>query len=96
MEALNVVMQNFLEARMDNYKLYDAHVREFRSDAKGILSLRASCKTLAEHDAKDWMNDIVFCIAENLEETREPVGLVVRQLRDEWWGMDPADYSYSD
>ena len=64
-------MQNILQkCEEDDYKLYGAHVSEFQSDTKGILGLRATCKEPAAHDAKEWMANMVFCTAENLEEAR--------------------------
>ena len=69
LEALSLVMQQMLKADEDDYRLYDVHVSEFRSDAKGALGLRTSRKQLVEHDAKKWMSSMVFAIAENLEES---------------------------
>ena len=66
--ALDIVMQRLLETEQD-YRLYNVHVSEFLTDAKGICGLRAACSHLA-HDARNWMMDMKFCIAENLEESR--------------------------
>ena len=63
-EALDIVMQQLLKSE---YGLYGAHVSELRSDAKGVLGLRTACKQLAEHDARQWMGEVVFSIAENVE-----------------------------
>ena len=69
-KALDIVMQQLLKADQDDYRLYGVHVSEFRSDAKGVLGLRTACKTFTEHNARQWMWDMRFCIAENLEEVR--------------------------
>ena len=55
------------------YGLYGACASQLRSDAKGILGLRAACKQLAEHDARQWMQDMVFCIVEVRELVRTEV-----------------------
>ena len=65
-------MRQLLATREDDYRLYGVHVSEFRSDVKGVLGLRATCKELAEHNAKEYMSDAIFCIAENLQESRDP------------------------
>ena len=85
-KALNLVMQNILlKCEEGNYKLYDTHVSEFRSDVKGALGLRAANKELATHDAKPWMDNMVFCIAENLEEARmaDPEGPWAIEARED-------------
>ena len=66
-EALDIVMQQLLKSE---YGLYGVHVSELRSDAKGALGLRTACKQLAEHDARQWMGEVVFSIAENLDLVR--------------------------
>ena len=63
-EALDIVTQQLLKSE---YGLYGVHVSELRSDAKGVLGLRTACKQLAEHDARQWMGEVVFSIAENVE-----------------------------
>ena len=70
-EALDIVMQQLLKSE---YGLYGVHVSELRSNAKGALGLRTACKQLAEHDARQWMGEAVFSIAENVElvRTRNP------------------------
>ena len=62
--ALDIVMQQLLKSESG---LYGVHVSELRSDAKGVLGLRTACKQLAEHDARQWMGEAVFSIAENVE-----------------------------
>ena len=77
-------MQNILQqCEEGDYKLYGVHVSEFRSDTKGILGLRTTCKELATHDAKEWMANTVFCTAENLEEARmaDPEGQWTQEAR---------------
>ena len=66
-EALDIVMQQLLKSE---YGLYGVRVSELRSDAKGVLGLRTACKQLAEHDARQWMGEVVFSIAENVELAR--------------------------
>ena len=66
-EALDIVMQQLLKSE---YGLYGVHVSELRSDAKGVLGLRTTCKQLAERDARQWMGEVVFSIAENVELVR--------------------------
>ena len=85
-KALNVVMMSLLKkCEEGDYKLYDAHVSEFRSDTKGILGLRATCKDLAEHDAEAWMSNMIFCTAENIQESRiaDPEGPWAIEARED-------------
>ena len=69
-KALDLVMQQLLQADQDDYRVYDVHVSEFSTDTKGVCGLRTACKQLAQHDARRWAEEIRFCIAENLEDVR--------------------------
>ena len=86
-------MQQLLQSECG---LYGVHVSELRSDAKGAVGLRTASKDLAKHDAKQWMSDVVFSIAENLEEvsmqnpqprfTEYEVMKMMRERCGEGWG----------
>ena len=67
--ALNIVIQQLLATREDDYKLYGVAAKEFATDAKGTLALHNTCKQLASHDASEYYNDILFCYHENVSES---------------------------
>ena len=98
LEALRLVMRQLLQSE---YGLDGVHVIELRSDAKGVFGLRTACEDLAKPDAKQWMSEMVFSIAENLEavsmqspQPRFAEHQVMEMVCERYggqWGMDDDD-----
>ena len=63
--ALDIAFQQLLKSE---YPPGVVQVHELRSDVKGVLGLRAAGKQLADHEARQWMGDMVSCIIRDFEE----------------------------
>ena len=86
--ALDIVIQQLLGAE---YAPPGVYLHELRSDVRGVLGLRAACKQLADHEARQWMRDMVRCVIKNLEQVRaELMELLRARCGEDWKWMNTS------